>query len=146
MAHRIAILLALTIVAQAELPPGYVDPEPVLLAAAKAIGTDNLKCVTIGGTGYAGAVGQQKESGWNIDWPRGEALANLYPHNELGSRNIEGGVQSQARSNPASWKYGTGWKGGTPLQQHSRQTFAVNGKHALAHRWHRRESPCHASG
>ena len=34
--------------------------------------------------------------------------------------------------NPASWKYGTGWKGGTPLQQQSRQTFAVNGKYG----WH----------
>jgi glyoxylase-like metal-dependent hydrolase (beta-lactamase superfamily II) len=34
--------------------------------------------------------------------------------------------------NPASWKYGTGWKDGTPVQQHSRQIFVVNGKHA----WH----------
>ena len=41
----------------AQLPPGFVDPEPVLRAAAEAIGTDNLKCVTIAGSGYAGAVG-----------------------------------------------------------------------------------------
>ena len=34
--------------------------------------------------------------------------------------------------NPASWKYGVGWIGGTPLQQHSRQTFMVNGKYG----WH----------
>src|SRR5262249_2982943 len=62
--------------ATAQLAPGYVDPEPVLRAAAAAIGTENLKCVTIAGTGYAGMVGQQKESAWNIDWPRGEALTN----------------------------------------------------------------------
>src|SRR6185436_12267726 len=70
----IPALMACT--AAAQLPPGYVDPEPVLRAAARAIGTDNLKCVTIAGTGYSGAVGQQKESGWNIDWPRGEPLIN----------------------------------------------------------------------
>src|SRR5436190_9584644 len=126
----LSVLMAWTAVAQ--LPPGYVDPEPVLRAAAKAIGTDNLKCVTIGGTGYAGAVGQQKESGWNIDWPRGEALANY-----TRTMNWEAGTSKEEFDrkpglNPASWKYGTGWKGGTPLQQHSRQTFAVNGKHA----WH----------
>ena len=34
--------------------------------------------------------------------------------------------------NPASWKYGLGWRGGTPVQQHSRQIFEVNGEHA----WH----------
>ena len=49
-------------VATRQLPPGFVDPAPVLAAAAKAIGTDNLRCVTIAGTAYAGAVGQQRES------------------------------------------------------------------------------------
>src|SRR5687768_17826117 len=36
------------------------------------------------------------------------------------------------RSTPASWKYGLGWKGGTPLQKQARQTHIVNGSHA----WH----------
>jgi hypothetical protein len=63
-------------VATRQLPPGYVDPAPVLAAAAKAIGTDNLRCVTISGTAYAGAVGQQRESARNVDWPRIDALAN----------------------------------------------------------------------
>ena len=63
-------------VATSQLPPGYVDPMPVLDAAAKAIGTANLRCVTISGTAYAGAVGQQRESARNVDWPRFEALAN----------------------------------------------------------------------
>ena len=34
--------------------------------------------------------------------------------------------------NPRSWKYGTGWLGGTPLQQKERQTFVVHGNFA----WH----------
>jgi len=41
------------------LPPGYVDPQPVLQAAVRSIGADRLKCVTIAGTGYAGIVGQR---------------------------------------------------------------------------------------
>ncbi len=35
-------------------------------------------------------------------------------------------------NNPASWKYGLGWKGGTPIQQKTRQAFIVNGLTA----WH----------
>src|SRR4249919_2194173 len=58
------------------LPPGYVDPRPVLQAAAQAIGTANLTCVTLSGDGYTGAVGQQFWSDRNVDWPRGEPLAN----------------------------------------------------------------------
>jgi glyoxylase-like metal-dependent hydrolase (beta-lactamase superfamily II) len=34
--------------------------------------------------------------------------------------------------NPASWKYGPGWQGGTPTQKFARQTHIVNGKFA----WH----------
>ena len=42
------------------VPAGLRGPAPVLQAAAKAIGADQLKCVTISGTGYAGMVGQQR--------------------------------------------------------------------------------------
>ncbi|MBK5294501.1 MAG: MBL fold metallo-hydrolase [Acidobacteriia bacterium] len=115
-----------------QLAPGYVDPEPVLRAAAKAIGTGNLKCVTIAGTGYTGAVGQQKESGWNVDWPRGEALTNYTRTMNWDAATSKEEFDRKPGNNPASWKYGTGWKGGMPLQQHSRQVFAVNGKHG----WH----------
>ena len=118
--------------AAAQLPPGYVDPEPVLRAAEKAIGTDKLKCVTIAGTGYAGAVGQQKESGWNIDWPRGEALTNYKRTMNWEAKTSTEEFDRKPGLNPASWKYGSGWKGGTPLQQHSHQVFAVNGKYG----WH----------
>lgn len=136
MTQRTWILLVLpalvTGIAAAQIPPGYVDPEPVLLAAEKAIGADQLRCVTIAGTGYTGVVGQQRESGWNVDWPRGEPLTNYRRtiNWETGTSREE--FDRKPGLNPASWKYGSGWKGGTPLQQHTRQTFAVNGKHG----WH----------
>ena len=74
----LAVLLAVTAatVSTQQFPPGYLDPRPELAAAAKLIGTDNLKCVTIAGTAYNGAVGQQKEAGKNIDWPRIDSLAS----------------------------------------------------------------------
>jgi hypothetical protein len=59
----IAILPAVSAtVATEQFQPGYVDPRPVLQAAAKAIGTDNLKCVTLSGNAYNGAVRQQQLS------------------------------------------------------------------------------------
>jgi len=135
MAHRVWVLVALLAIAggtaAAQLPPGFVDPQPVLKAAAKAIGVDNLECVTIAGNGYSGVVGQQREAAWNIDWPRGELL-NYTRTMNWESRTMKEEFDRKPGLNPASWKYGSGWKGGTPVQQHSRQTFIVNGKHA----WH----------
>ena len=72
------VLLALmgaTLAAQ-PLAPGFVDPQPVLQAAIKAIGADVVKCVTFSGTGYSGMVGQQRLNGYEVDWPRGEPLVN----------------------------------------------------------------------
>lgn len=115
----------------AQFVPGYLDPEPVLRAAAAKIGTDNLKCVTISGNGYSGAMGQQRESGPNIDWPRGE-LANYTRTMNWDAKWSQEEFDRKPGLNPASWKYGSGWKGGTPLQQHSRQLFSVVGQHA----WH----------
>ena len=59
-----------------QFPPGYMDPRPILEAARKAIGNDALRCVTISGSGYNGAVGQQKEAAKQVDWPRPDSLAN----------------------------------------------------------------------
>src|SRR5262245_66181594 len=78
------ILLALTQAAPAQqrpapatqFPPGYIDPKPILDAARKAIRNDALRCVTISGTAYDGAAGQQKESAKNVDSPRIDSLAN----------------------------------------------------------------------
>ena len=74
---RALLLAATAATASAQsLAPGYVDPQPVLRAASEAIGADRVKCVTMTGTGYAGMVGQQRLNGYDIDWPRGEPLAN----------------------------------------------------------------------
>ena len=118
-------------VATQRLPPGYVDPGPVLAAASKAIGADNLKCVTISGTAYGGAVGQQRESARNVDWPRLDPLANYTRTMDWANRSMKEEFDRKPGLNPASWKYGVRWIDG-PLQQHPHQIFAVNGNHA----WH----------
>ena len=123
-----------------QFPPGYVDPAPVLAAASKAINEQSLRCITYSGTGYSGAVGQTFENAPNIDWRRSE-LANY-----TRTINWETGTSKETFDrkpglNPASWKYGLGWRGGTPLQKQTRQTHVVNGAHA----WHidgNRSRPC----
>lgn len=116
--------------AEMQMRPGYLDPQPILDAAARAIGADNLSCVTIAGTAYAGAVGQQREAGWNVDWPRME-LANYTRTMNWQTKTMKEQFDRKPGLNPASWKYGVGWRDG-PLQQHSRQTFIVSDMHA----WH----------
>ena len=91
-----------------QLPPGYLDPRPILDAAAKAIGTDNLKCVTISGTAYGGAVGQQRESAWNVDWPRIDSLASYTRTMNWETRTMVEEFDREPGLNPASWKYGIG--------------------------------------
>ena len=61
-------LLAAPGVAQS-LPPGHIDPVPILDAAAAAMGVDQLHCVSLAGEGYAGMVGQNMTQ--DTDWPRG---------------------------------------------------------------------------
>ena len=70
----------------------------------------------------------------NVDWPRGEPLANYTRTMNWDARTMKEEFDRKPGLNPASWKYGVGWMDGTPLQQHPRQIFVVNGKHALAHR------------
>ena len=115
-----------------QFPPGYVDPAPLLAAAAKEIGEANFRCVTFSGTGYSGAVGQTAENAVNIDWPRIDSMANY-------TRTINWDAQTSKETfdrapglNPAIWKYGLGWVDGTPLQKHVRQTHITNGKYSWA--------------
>lgn len=127
-----ALLFGASLAALAQYPPGFVDPKPVLEAAERAIGADKLKCVSFTGTAYTGMVGQQQESAWNVDWPKGQPLTNY-----TRSMNWEAGTMTEEFDrkpglNPASWKWGLGWNGGDPLQHNLRQRFAVNGKFA----WH----------
>ena len=113
-----------------ELPRGHVDPLPLLDAAANAMGVDALRCIAFSGTGSSGKVGQNVLQ--STDWPKGEPL-DAYTRTidfEKGS-SVER-FRRKPGLNPASWKYGPGWLGGTPLQQHEQQTFAVAGEHA----WH----------
>jgi len=126
------VALACAAVVAQQFPPGYVDPAPVLQAAAKAIGTDNLRCVTLSGTGYAGMVGQQRLAEKNVDWPRGEALANYTRTMNWTAGTMKEEFDRKPGVNPASWKYGPGWVGGSPPQRNPHQIFMVNGKYA----WH----------
>ena len=108
-----------------DFPPGYLDPEPVLRAAERAIGADRLRCVTIGGTAEAAIVGQQRLHGYEVDWPDAQPLRNY-----VRTMNWEDGTMKEVfdrdpGQNPASWKYGLGWRGGEPLQRHERQSFMV---------------------
>ena len=124
--------LGAVLVAQS-FPPGYLDPEPIIRAAETAIGTQDLDCVTLSGTAYTGMVGQQRLNGYDVDWPRGERLTE---YSRIMNWRDASMVETFTRvpgHNPASWKHGLGWRGGTPIQVNSRQTFAVNGLYA----WHK---------
>src|SRR5688572_28889845 len=125
-----AIALASGLLHAQSFPPGYVDPAPLLAAASKEIGEANLRCITFSGAGYNGAVGQTFEYAVNIDWPRPDAMANY-----TRTINWETGTSKETFDrkpglNPAAWKYGLGWRGGTPLQKQTRQTHFVNGSYA----------------
>jgi glyoxylase-like metal-dependent hydrolase (beta-lactamase superfamily II) len=127
----VSALLCVTTSAQ-QFAPGYVDPAPLLAAAAKEIGEANLKCITFSGTGYSGAVGQAFESGVNVDWPRIDSMANYTRTINFETRTIKEEFDRKPGLNPASWKYGLGWEDGTPTQKNPHQTFIVNGDYG----WH----------
>src|SRR5687767_5988361 len=136
MAKRLCLLFTLVIAASSQipaqqLPPGYVDPAPVLAAASKAINEQSLRCITFSGVGYSGPVGQTFENAVNIDWQRSE-MANY-----TRTINWEAGTSKETfdrkpGNNPATWKYGLGWVGGTPTQKEVRQTHITNGRYSWA--------------
>jgi glyoxylase-like metal-dependent hydrolase (beta-lactamase superfamily II) len=124
--------------------PGYVDPGPVLEAAATAIGADELGCVTISGTASGDIVGQQRMHDRNVDWPDGQPLMNYTRTMNWQTGTMKEEFDRTPGHNPASWKHGLGWVDGTPTQQNLHQTFVVNGNFA----WHidgRGSSPVRAS-
>ena len=124
-------LLGRPIAAQ-ELPPGYLDPGPILQAASAVIGVADLRCVSISGSAYAGMVGQQRLNGYEVDWPRGRPLTNYTRTMNWETGTMVEEFDREPGNNPASWKHGLGWRGGTPIQQNARQRFMVNGEYA----WH----------
>lgn len=125
------VVLAGALVAARQFPPGYVDPRPVLAAASEAINEQSLRCVTFSGTGYSGAVGQTFENAVNVDWRRQE-MANYTRTINWETGTSKETFDRKPGENPASWKYGIGWVGGTPTQRDLRQTHVVNGQYA----WH----------
>jgi hypothetical protein len=134
MTQRVLIIVLLTLIDTSiraqELPRGYVDPQPVLKAAAAAIGADSLKCITFSGTAYTGKVGQNVTQ--DTDWPRGEPLTKYTRTINYDARSSVEQFTRKPGMNPRSWKYGIGWLGGTPIQQNERQTFVVRENYA----WH----------
>ena len=86
--------------------------------------------MTFSGTGYSGMVGQNITQ--DTDWPDGEPLANYTRTINYEARTSVETFERKPGLNPRSWKYGTGWMGGTPLQEHVRQTFVVAGDYG----WH----------
>ena len=126
----LAIPLLVPLAVAQSLPPGHVDPKPILDAAAAAMGVDHLRCVSFSGEGYAGMVGQNITQ--DTDWPRGDPLQDYTRVIDFENGSSLERFSRKPGKNPASWKYGPGWLGGTPLQRHERQTFAVSGPYA----WH----------
>jgi glyoxylase-like metal-dependent hydrolase (beta-lactamase superfamily II) len=133
----VAGLLAMTggsVATQQQFPPGYVDPQPILAAAIQAIGNDRLNCVTISGTAYGGAVGQQREAGKNVDWPRIDSLANYTRTMNWQARTMKEEFDRKPGLAPAAWKYGIGWVDG-PVQTQTHQTFMLNAADGV-YAWH----------
>src|SRR4030081_3718950 len=121
MTKNVCTVLVLLLILAAEMPaqqfpPGYVDPAPLLAAAAREIGEANLRCITYSGTGYDGAVGQTFENAVNVDWPRIDRLANYTRSINWETGTSKETFDRQPGLNPAAWKYGLGWQGGTPTQ------------------------------
>jgi glyoxylase-like metal-dependent hydrolase (beta-lactamase superfamily II) len=123
----IVAVMGVTVATQRQLPPGYLDAAPVLAAARQAIGTDNLRCLTISGTAYSGALGQARESARNVDWPRIDSMANYTRTMNWDTWTMKEEFDRKPGLNPAGWKYGIGWEDG-PLQKRVHQIFMVNGQ------------------
>ena len=116
-----------------EARPGYLDPEPVLEAAGKAIGADQIQCIRAAGTITGSRVGQQRWIQVEGDWPD-DTLSNFVRELDWEAGTMrETFDRDPALRLPASYKYGVGYFGGTPTQQNPTQIFAVSDGVA----WHR---------
>jgi hypothetical protein len=113
-----AALLCVSRILAQPFPPGYVDPVPLLAAAAREIGEADLRCITFSGTGYAAAVGQTFENAVNIDWPRIDSLANYTRTIDWDAGTSIETFDRKPGLSPASWKYGLGWQGGRRREEH----------------------------
>ena len=128
----VLLMLAGSTAAAREFPPGFVDPAPLLAAVAEEIGEADLRCIAFSGSGYAGAVGQTFDNAVNVDWPRIDTLADYTRVIDWEAGTSVETFDRQPGLAPASWKYGLGWRGGTPTQRRTRQTHVTNGRFS----WH----------
>ncbi|MQA28440.1 MAG: MBL fold metallo-hydrolase [Luteitalea sp.] len=114
-------LLVLFAIVASPLVAGAQDAQAVLQAAAKAMGTGNLSCVTYTGAGYVGFVGQNREI--TDDWARAE-LASY-------TRTIDFGAKfAQEERVIRQGSYPSQGGGGIPIQGEQRQTQFVVDKFA----------------
>ena len=119
MARQIAALFGLVVLLTTMIAPGVAEAQTaqaVLQAVAKAMGTNNLKCVTYSGSGYVGIVGQNYDI--RDDWARVELASYTRTINYDARTSQEERVTRQG-NNP-----GRGG-GGIPIQGEQRQTQFV---------------------
>ena len=107
----VLVAVAVASLSAQRFAPGFVDPEPILKAAAAAIGADQVSCITMSGSGYAGIVGQQRLAEKNVDWPRGEPLANYTRTMNWDGADDGRVVRAQAGAEPGVVEMGPGLDG-----------------------------------
>lgn len=110
--------------------PGYVDPGPILRAAADFYGADGVMCLQIGAPNLVelAAVGQGRFQ--RDDWPRQAPVRDYVRTFNFANKTQIEEFSRDPGLNPQGWKYGMGWIGGTPSQQNERQGFIVSGENA----------------
>ena len=119
MARQIAALLGLLVLLTMMATPAVAQAQTaqaVLQAAAKAIGTNNLKCVTYNGAGYVGIVGQNYDI--RDDWARIE-LASYTRTLNFDAKSAQEERVTRQGTHPARGG------GGIPIQGDQRQTQFV---------------------
>ena len=120
MARRLSVVVVL--VALTGGTPAAQDAKAVLQAAAKAMGTEGLKCITYSGTGgYVGIVGQGYSPA--DDWPKIE-LASLSRSINFDARTMR---EEQTRR---QGNYPRRGGGGIPIQGEQRVINLVSGTYA----------------
>jgi glyoxylase-like metal-dependent hydrolase (beta-lactamase superfamily II) len=124
MARQLAALVGLFVLITLMAAPAAAQgqsAQAVLQAAAKAMGTNNLKCVTYTGAGYVGLVGQNYDI--RDDWARVELAAYTRTINYDARSSQEERVIRQG-NHPARGG------GGIPIQGEQKQALFVSDKFA----------------
>jgi glyoxylase-like metal-dependent hydrolase (beta-lactamase superfamily II) len=119
MAKR--LLMLFTVLGLVVEAPAAQDTRSVLLAAARNMGADTLKCITYSGTGYVGIVGQNFSP--LEDWARVE-LASFTRSIDFDARSSR---EEQVRRQGTFPRRGGG---GIPIEGEQRQILLVRDKYA----------------